>query len=264
VGARGVIALGVLGEAARLDAEERALVLSTVVAAAQGLPVVAGMSALATAPAVEEARRAAALGARAVMVRVPTTDSRALAGHVRTVADAAGLGIVLQDHPASTGITIAPSALSQAVRDSGVVVAIKAEAPPTAPTIAALASEVDMPIFGGLGGVSLLDELLAGSAGAMTGFAVPEALVAIVGAWGEGGFEAAREQILPWLPLLLFEAQEKYSLSVRKEILRRRGILAESGVRFPGLPMPDSVRRALDVHLASSALPSVHTESVPL
>src|SRR5919199_3291744 len=126
VGARGVVALGVLGEAARLDAEERALVLSTVVDAAQGLPVVAGMSALATAPAVEEARRAAELGARAVMVQVPTADGEALARHVETVADAAGLGIVLQDHPASTGIAVAPSALSQAVRASGVVVAIKA------------------------------------------------------------------------------------------------------------------------------------------
>ena len=39
-----------------------------------------------------------------------------------------------------------------------------------------------MRIFGGLGGVFLLEELLAGATGAMTGFAFPEILVRIVSA----------------------------------------------------------------------------------
>jgi len=69
----------------------------------------------------------------------------------------------------------------------------------------------------------------------MTGFAAPEALVA---AWQEGGYRAAREQLLPWLPLILFEAQDKVSLAVRKEILRRRGVIVEAGVWMPGVVMP--------------------------
>ncbi len=256
-GARGVVALGVLGEAARLDTGERQRVLETVVGAAGDLPVVAGMAATATAPAIEEARRAASAGARAVMALVPTSDPARVETHVRRIADAAGLGVVLQDHPLTTGVTIAPGALAQAVRASGVVVAVKAEAPPTAPTIAALVPEIDAPIFGGLGGVGLLDELLAGSAGAMTGFAVPEALVATVAAWQEGGYRAARERLLPWLPLILFEAQDKVSLAVRKEILRRRGVIAEAGVRMPGAPMPEALRRALDAHLDAAPVPQL-------
>ncbi len=66
------------------------------------------------------------------------------------------------------------------------VVAVKAEAPPPAPTVAALTKEVDVPVFGGLGGVGLLGELLVSSSGAMTGLTVPEALMATVDAWRRG------------------------------------------------------------------------------
>jgi len=255
-GASGVVALGVLGEAARLSSAERRLVLRTVVDAAAGLPVVAGMSATSTAPAMEEAGYAADAGAHAVMVLVNGGDAERLAAHLQRISQSCGLGIVLQDHPTTTGVTIAPSNLARAVRDSGVVVAVKAEAPPTAPTIAAVAAEVEVPVFGGLGGVGLLDELLAGSAGAMTGFAVPEALIATVDAWQRAGYEAAREAYLPWLPLVLFESQDKVSLALRKEILRRRGLIAEAHVRAPGLAMPASLYRALDSHLGAVDMPS--------
>jgi len=256
-GVRGVVALGVLGEAARLDSAERQAVLHTVVEAVGDLPVVAGMGATATAPAVEEARMAAAGGARAVMMLVPSADPARAADHFHHVSAISGIGVVVQDHPAATGVAIPPAALARAVRDCGVAVAVKAEAPPTAPTVAALAKEITAPIFGGLGGVGLLDELLAGSAGAMTGFAIPEALVATVNAWREVGYAAARASLLPWYPLLLCEAQEKVSLAVRKEILRRRGVIAEAGVRPPGLPFPRDLAAALDAHLAAAPLSSV-------
>lgn len=256
-GASGVVTLGVLGEAARLNSPERRLVLETVRAAAGDIPVVAGISATATAPAIEEACDAAARGVQAVMVLIPTSDPEQLADHLRQISAASGLGIVLQDHPRTTGVVIPPMALAATVRQAKTVVAVKAESPPTAPTIALLVREIEVPIFGGLGGVSLLDELLAGSAGAMTGFAVPEALVATVRAWGSGGYVAAREQLAPWLPLVLFEAQEKVSLALRKEILRRRGIIAEACVRPPGAGMPAALSSALDAHLCAVSLPAL-------
>jgi 4-hydroxy-tetrahydrodipicolinate synthase len=110
---------------------------------------------------------------------------------------------------------------------------------------------IEVPVFGGLGGVGLLDELLAGSAGAMTGFAFPEALVATVTAWEHAGYTQARDAFVPWMPLVLFEAQEKVSLALRKEILRRRGLIAESAVRPPGLAMPASLIPALEAHLGT-------------
>ena len=95
-----------------------------------------------------------------------------------------------------------------------------------------------MPVYGGLGGVGLLDELAAGAAGAMTGFSHPEGLQAALTAWADGGFRAAREAFAPWLPLVNFEAQPGVGLALRKEVLRRRGIIAESIVRPPAPKLP--------------------------
>jgi 4-hydroxy-tetrahydrodipicolinate synthase len=256
-GVTGLVTLGVLGEAARLSSAERRQVLDTVIAAAGDIPVVVGMSALSTAPAIEEAHRAADGGARAVMVQVSTPEPERLATHLQKIAHSAGLGVVLQDHPAASGISIPPSVLARAAATAQCVVAIKAESPPTAPTIAVVSREVDIPMFGGLGGVSLLDELLAGSAGAMTGFAIPEALVSTVRAWQAGGYEAARAAYLPWLPLVLFEAQEKISLALRKEILRRRGAIREAQVRPPGAPMPAAMAAVLDAHVRAVEIPGI-------
>ena len=246
-GAAGVVALGVLGEAARLDAGERRRVVERV--ARGGLPVVAGVSALATAPAIEEAVWVAEAGASAVMVLVPTADADTLAVHLAAVSEACGAPIVVQDHPATTGVSIGGEALATAVGASDVAAAIKAEAPPTAPAVARLVSRVQAPVFGGLGGVNLLDELLAGASGAMTGFAVPEALVAAVDAFAQGGYEAACRAYTPWLPLVLFEVQQPGGVALRKEILRRRGVLATARVRAPGLPFPRELEMVLDAHL---------------
>ena len=255
-GAVGVVALGVLGEAARLNSTERKQVLATVVTASDGMPVVAGMSALATAPAVEEARWAADAGALGVMVLVSTNDAGKLAAHLAQISKASGLGIVLQDHPLTTQVVIPPDTLAAVVEASGVVVAVKAESPPTAPAIAALVQRVEVPVFGGLGGVSLLDELLAGSAGAMTGFAVPEVLVATVRAWRAGGYRAARHAYAPWMPLVLCEAQDTVSLAIRKEILRRRGVIVGGKVRAPGVGITAPLLQALDAHLAVVSIPA--------
>lgn len=249
VGVTGLVALGVLGEASSLTSEERSEVLETVVAEAGCLPVVAGAFPLATAPAAEEARRAAAAGASAVMLLIPSPDGDRVAEHVRAVSDASGLGVVFQDHPATTGIKIAPAALVHAIETTAVGVAVKAEAPPTPATVSLVVAQTDLPVFGGLGGVGLLDELAAGSAGAMTGFAFPEGLIETVSAYASGGFAAAQAALELYLPLMVFEAQVPVSLAIRKELMRRRGLLTEAGVRPPAATLPAWAKPILDAHL---------------
>jgi 4-hydroxy-tetrahydrodipicolinate synthase len=250
IGVTGIVALGVLGEAARLDSRERESVLATVVDAAGPLPVVCGVSAMATAPAIEQARAAADAGASAVMVLVNSGKGAQLASHIEAIAHACALGIVVQDHPASTGVTIPTSELVDAIAQAGVTVAVKAEAPPTPATVAAVRASLDIPVFGGLGGVGLLDELAAGSSGAMTGFAYPEVLIATVQAFADEGFAAAKAALEPFLPLIVCEAQMPVSLAIRKELLRRRGLIAEAAVRAPGAGLPDWVVPLIDAHLA--------------
>jgi len=111
----------------------------------------------------------------------------------------------------------------------------------------------------GLGGIGLLDELAAGSAGAMTGFSFPEGLLACVNAWQAGGFEAARAAFLPFLPLVNFEQQVRIALAVRKEVLHRRGLIAESAARPPAASFPPTLSEPLDRHLAAveAAVPAL-------
>ncbi|MEO8968762.1 MAG: dihydrodipicolinate synthase family protein, partial [Solirubrobacteraceae bacterium] len=174
---------------------------------------------------------------------------RHVAEHVRAVADACGLGIVLQDHPTTTGVRISAAALVEAIETAGVVVAVKAEAPPTSATVLRVARQTGLPVFGGLGGVGLLDELAAGAAGAMTGFAFPEALVNVVEAYASRGFAAAKTELEPFLPLMVCEAQVPVSLALRKELLRRRGLLTDGFVRPPAAALPDWAGLILDHHL---------------
>jgi 4-hydroxy-tetrahydrodipicolinate synthase len=178
-----------------------------------------------------------------------------LVAHLREVHEATGVPVVVQDYPLISGVTIAADVLASALADLPFVAAVKAEAPPTPPAIATLTARLDAPVFGGLGGIGLLDELGAGSAGAMTGFSFPEGLIACVTAFGSGGFEAARAAFLPYLPLVNFEQQAKIALAVRKECLRHRGLIVEAAARPPAAALPESLREQLVRHIA--ALPQL-------
>jgi 4-hydroxy-tetrahydrodipicolinate synthase len=258
VPATGLVVLGVFGEGAALDSAEQALVVRTV-AEASDVPLVVGLSARTTAVAVEQARTAvAAAGDRmaGLMVQVHSADPDVLAPHLHAVHDATGAGVVLQDYPVVSGVRISPAQVLATLERCPFVVAVKSEAPPTAAAIASLTAGTAVPVFGGLGGVGLLDELAAGAAGAMTGFSHPEGLLAALTAWDGGDtastkFGAAREAFAPWLPLVNFEAQPGIGLALRKEILRRRGVLADAAVRPPAQALPANLLGMVDAHLAA-------------
>ena len=78
-----------------------------------------------------------------------------------------------------------------------------------------------------------------------------EALRATLDAYAAGGFSAAREAWAPWLPLANFEGQVTIGLALRKEILRRRGILTNADVRPPAPGVPAHLLPVLAEHLAT-------------
>ena len=252
-GAAGLVVLGVFGEAAKLNSAEKRTAVAAVTEACEDLPVVVGLTGRSTAPVIEEGHEAlsAAKGdLSGVMVQVHHGDPEIVAEHLSAVSTSCGLGIVVQDYPLVSGVHITVENLASAIIECGCAVAVKAEAPPTPPAIAALAARTQLPVFGGLGGVGLIDELAAGASGAMTGFSYPEALVATVQAWFAEGFEAAAQTWSRWLPLANFEAQAGISLALRKEILHRRGVLGSATIRQPGRELPKELLALLDLHLA--------------
>lgn len=250
--ATGLVVLGVFGEGATLDTGEQILAVSSVVEAAGETPIVAGLSSRTTQVAIEQGRTAAnAAGANlaALMVQANTPNPDLLTAHLTAIHDATGADIVLQDYPVASGVKISTAQILAVVERCPFIAAVKSEAPPTAAAIAALTRATDVPVFGGLGGVGLLDELAAGAAGAMTGFSHPEALQQAITAHDDGGFSAARAVFAPWLPLANFEGQPGIGLALRKEILRRRGIIAEALVRPPAPTLPAELADMIDAHL---------------
>lgn len=250
-GVTGLTVLGVFGEAAKLSWEERRLVLETVLDTTS-LPLVVGCTGLATAPVVDEAAMAVeVVGDRlaGVMVQVNSADPRVLEAHLRAVNEATGADVVVQDYPVVSGVHIPAAVLGDVVGQAPYVAAVKAEAPPTPVAVAELTRRCDVPVFGGLGGINLLDELASGAAGAMTGFSFPEALVACVRAWDAGDPAKSRAELLDYLPLITFEQQPGIALAIRKECLRRRGLIADSAVRPPARPLPEALMPQLTTHL---------------
>ncbi|MGH8967907.1 MAG: dihydrodipicolinate synthase family protein, partial [Actinomycetes bacterium] len=133
IGVVGLTVLGVFGEAAQLDTDERRAVLETV-RDAVALPLVAGVTALGTAPAVEEVRQAQRVAGdrlAAVMVQVNSPNPAVLTAHLRAIHEATGAVVVVQDYPVVSGVTIGADAQVAAVRPLPFVAGVKAEAPPT-------------------------------------------------------------------------------------------------------------------------------------
>ena len=256
-GVNGMTALGVTGEVARLLENERDTVLETVVDQARGrVPIVAGATADGLGTCIEYTRRAKSAGAAAVMIsppRMAKLNSEAVVRHFAAVADAVDIEIVVQDYPPISGFAMEPALLARIAREIPRARTIKLEDPPTPfKTSRILEAVKDTPvrIFGGLGGVFLLEELLAGATGAMTGFAFPKILVEIVSAFRSGDTDRAADVFYRNVPLMRFEFQEGIGMAIRKEVLRRRGVLQSAAIRAPGAKLDAATIAALDRVLA--------------
>jgi len=256
-GVNGVTALGVTGEVARLEDSERRRVLEVVTGHVAGrIGVVAGTTAEGTRTCISYSRHAKEAGATAVMVsppRMPKLNSDAVLRHFHTLAEAVDIEIVVQDYPPISGYAMEPWLLARIAKEIPRARTIKLEDPPTPFKTSRILSEVekiggvgDVGIFGGLGGVFLLEELLAGATGAMTGFAFPEILVRIVGLFRAGRVQDAADVFYRAVPLMRFEFQEGIGMAIRKEVLHKRGALASPATRAPGAALDKTTREALD------------------
>jgi 4-hydroxy-tetrahydrodipicolinate synthase len=254
----GALILGVLGEADRLsDAERDRIIALSIAHAGDRLQISVGITQGSTYVTRERALAAQAAGAAAVMVSPPPGSSAgpALREHYRWIADGLSIPMIVQDHPTSSGVKMPVEFLAGLAEYMPENSMVKLEEPPTAPKIAKLRELApSFQIMGGLGGVSLYHELEAGSAGAMTGFALPEVLVGIVRAFHAGDRTMARQRFNAALPLLVFEAQPGAGVGLRKELLKRRGAIAHATVRQPA-PTPDPLSlRLLDELLEAAPI----------
>ena len=261
LGVEGVTILGVLGESNRLNDEERQTLIETAVAVIRKrIPIIVGTSATGSATARFLSRMAQDLGADAVMVTpskeaVPNEDR--ILELYQQIAQSVTIPIVLQDHPASTDVHMPAGLIVRIVRAVPSITCVKEEAIPTAPKIRQLREALadrNTHILSGLGALYAPFDLEAGCDGFNTGFAFPELLQALVGAAREGDWPRVHDLYSRFAALIVYEQQP--GVGIRKEVLRRRGLLSSARVRHPGANISAAQTALLDAVMART-LPGV-------
>ena len=240
-GATGLTILGIMGEAGKLSGEESARVIERICGRAS-VPVIVGVSAPGFAAIEALSKVAMDKGAAGVMVAPPAalkTDAQ-IVTYFQTVADRLGdTPWVLQDFPLVTNVVIDPSVILKIIDTCPTMKMLKHEDWPGLEKIAALRKASDagsrrISILCGNGGQFLLEEMIRGADGAMTGFAYPEMMRDVVRLMLDGQETAARDVFDAYLPLIRYESQPGLGLAIRKYILAKRGAIAHPTVRAPG------------------------------
>jgi 4-hydroxy-tetrahydrodipicolinate synthase len=243
-GATGLTILGIMGEAGKLSAEESLAVIRRVVARTD-LPVIVGVSSPGFAAMGSLAAAAMDAGAAGVMVAPPASlkSDDQIVGYYHTTAETLGdAPFVLQDFPLVTNVYVPPKVILKVVEDCPTCVMLKHEDWPGLDKISTLRAASDagarrISILCGNGGQFLLEEMLRGADGAMTGFAFPEMMADVVAAVTAGDETRARDLFDAYLPLVRYESQPGLGLAIRKYTLARRGAIAHATLRKPGAPL---------------------------
>lgn len=209
-GTNGIVVAGTTGEAATLDVDERDWLLESALEICAGrCAVLAGTGASSTAVAVAQSRRAAQLGADAVLVVAPYYNrppQRGLVAHFSAVADAAEAPVILYNVPSRTAIDIQPeTALALAEHDN--VAAIK-EAVADMERVARYA-QAGLNVLSG-DDPSALNAMRQGATGVISVAAniAPAAMARICALAAEGDFDAAGEIDVRLKPLYRFLGAE--------------------------------------------------------
>ena len=251
VGAQGLTILGVLGEAAKLSVDERKSIMDTVIKTVAGaIPIVVGTShtELATCIALSEAAFAA--GADGVMIAPPPLEDKsdpAILALYSEIAETISGAIVVQDFPPVNDVIMSADVLAQIAEAIPNARYLKLEDPPLMQKIDAIRQVTDkFEIFGGLGGMFLLEELGRGASGTMTGFAFTEILVAVYEAFRGDRLNEAEAIFDKYLPLIRYENQPVINLTIRKAILQRRGAIANATPRQPFNPIDAGTLAEID------------------
>ena len=265
-GVSGITILGMMGEANKLTGDEAENFMRHVLDRVDGrVPVVVGTSAAGIDNLAQLSKRAAAHGAAGVMIAPPgglNTDEK-LFGYFASVFAALGpeIPVCYQDFPLSTGVSISPSLFNRMVGEFEQLVMLKHEDWPGLAKLSGVRNDAEsrgvrrVSILCGNGGLYLPQELARGADGAMTGFAYPEMLVGVTSRFAAGDLDGGEDVFDAYLPLVRHEQQPGFGLAVRKEILRRRGLISSARTRAPGPLLTatdhaelDRLMRRLDAH----------------
>jgi len=243
-GCAGIVCLGSLGEATTLNFEEKIAILKTVLAALDGkAPVVAAISALSTAEAVELAKAAHAAGCSGLMILPPYVykgDWRENKAHVAAILKATPLPGLLYNNPVAYGTDFLPEQVAELAREFPNLAAVK-ESSTDARRVTAIRALIGdrLTLMVGVDDC-IVEGIAAGAEGWIAGLvnALPRESVDLFNLAKAGKDEEAFALYRWFLPLLRMDTVPKF-IQLIKQVEEESGV-ASARVRAPRLELVDA------------------------
>jgi 4-hydroxy-tetrahydrodipicolinate synthase len=245
IGVPGITLLGLMGEATKLSKEESIDLVRRVVRRLDGrAQVITGVSQAGFNEFGSFTEAMMGEGASGIMVAPASSlksEDQVLA-FFEAISARIGehVPIALQDYPQSTGVHISADTLGRIIERVPNIQILKHEEGSALRKITKMRAQEErggrrrVSILVGNSGLHLLQELARGADGANTGVAFAEILVEICNRFFAGNAEGAEDLYDIFLPLIRHEWQVGVGLAIRKEIFRRRGLIASAATRAPG------------------------------
>ncbi len=254
-GVQGLVGPANASEFSTLSDDERKRWLDIVVTETGGqVPVIAATTSGHALPAVALSRYAQQIGASGIMSMPPHVqhpDAEGCYAYYKALSEALDIPIMVQNYLGPIGTPMSPSLLARMCKELPRVQYIKEETFPSSRMLSltiAAAGKLCQGIFGGQGGLYLVDEYRRGSVGNMPACEIPDVQVVLWNKLEAGDMAGARAMFNRVLPLINYERQ--YGVGLYKEILYRRRIISTAICRTPGKELDDNDRAELTDILA--------------
>jgi dihydrodipicolinate synthase/N-acetylneuraminate lyase len=256
-GAHGLVGPANASEFTTLSDDERRRWIEIVASEARGqAPVIAATTSGHALPAVALSRFAQQAGADGIMAMPPHVlhpDAAGCYEYYKALSGAVDIPIFIQNYVAPVGTPMSADLMARMCRELPRVEYIKEETLPEPRQISATLAAAGAHckgVFGGQGGVYLLDEYRRGAAGNMPACQATDAQVAIWHKLEAGDEAGARRLFNKLLPLINYE--RLYGVAVYKEVLYRRGVIATRVSRAPNQTLDAADQAELDAILSDA------------
>jgi 4-hydroxy-tetrahydrodipicolinate synthase len=253
----GLVVSGTTGESPTTDDDEQVALLRAVLAAVGNrAQVVAGVGTNDTRHTIEKAKAAEAAGAHGLLVVAPYYSKPPQAGllaHVRAVADASGLPVMLYDIPGRTGVPFETETLVRAAEHPRVVAVKDAKGDLYAGSW--VMARTDLAYYSG-DDASNLAWLTHGAVGVVSvvGHVAGRQYATMVEAVLEGDLATAQRVYREVLPAVRGVMTRTQGAIMAKAALQLQGVLGNRAVRLPLVEATEDEVALLRSDLADAAL----------
>ncbi len=218
------------------------------------VPAIAATSSGSTYSTIEFSRYAEKAGADCLMVTAPRTaplPAPSIIRHYSQLCDSVGIPVMLQDAD-FTGAGLPAKVFVELAHKHPNFRFAKLEVIMPGEKCAEIVEQTkgQVQIIYGLGGIAMMDGLAHGASAMMPGAACLEIYVRVYELYKQGRVAEAKALFERLIPYLAFALQHlELAIRIEKRVLHKRGILPNSRLREPSIPLGKTYEAQLESHV---------------